>query len=248
VSSPTTEPLDQEPIGSVPYEPHVGQSRQYWRDMVLGVNDGLVSTYLLVAGVVGAGLSSSVILITALAGAVAGAVSMAAGEYLATQSQEEVFDAEEALERTHIKHFKDQEVEQMRGFISDMGVAEEDVEPVVQALARDDETLLNAMKALEFGIIDSERRSPYAAMFASGLLFLLGALTSVVPFLFEPSTTVGLIWASILTAVGLFGVGAAKTVVTRGNPVTAGLQNLVIAGFGGLIAFYIGKAFGATFV
>jgi predicted membrane protein (TIGR00267 family) len=216
--------------------------------MVLGVNDGLVSTYLLVAGVVGAGLQSRTILLTALAGAVAGAVSMAAGEFLATQSQEEVFDAEEALERTHIKHFKAQEVDQMRGFIRDMGVSEDEVEPVVQALARDDETLLNAMKALEFGIIDSERRSPYAAMFASGILFLLGSLTSVIPFLFNPTVTTGLVWASILTAVGLFLVGVAKTAVTKGNPITAGFQNLVIASLGGVVAFYIGRAFGAAIV
>lgn len=245
MTSPTT---DQESVGPVPYEPHVGQTRQYWRDMVLGVNDGLVSTYLLVAGVVGAGLQSRTILLTALAGAVAGAVSMAAGEFLATQSQEEVFDAEEALERTHIKHFKAQEVDQMRGFIRDMGVSEDEVEPVVQALARDDETLLNAMKALEFGIIDSERRSPYAAMFASGILFLLGSLTSVIPFLFNPTVTTGLVWASILTAVGLFLVGVAKTAVTKGNPITAGFQNLVIASLGGVVAFYIGRAFGAAIV
>ncbi len=230
----------------VPYEPHVGQTRQYWRDIILGVNDGLVSTYLLVAGVVGAGLATRTVLLTAIAGAVAGAVSMAAGEFLATRTQEEVFDAEEELERTHIKHFRPQEVEQMRGFVRDMGVADEDVEPVVQALARDDETLLNAMKALEFGIIDSERRSPYAAMVASGLLFIIGSLSSVVPFIFDVNPGTGLWWASILTAVGLFLVGVAKTRVTKTNPIAAGFQNLVIAGLGGLAAFYIGKAFGAT--
>ena len=96
----------------VVYEPHVGVTRQYWRDIILGVNDGLVSVFLLVAGVVGGGLDSDQVLLTALAGAIAGAISMAAGEYLATQSQEEVFDREIALERIHIQHFRDGEVEQ----------------------------------------------------------------------------------------------------------------------------------------
>lgn len=59
---------------------HLGKSRQYWRDIILGVNDGLVSTFLLVAGVAGGGLSSKDILLTAIAGAIAGAISMAAGE------------------------------------------------------------------------------------------------------------------------------------------------------------------------
>ena len=71
-------------------EEHLGASRQYWRDIILGVNDGLVSTFLLVAGVAGGGLLSRDILLTAIAGAVAGAVSMAAGEYVATKSQNEV--------------------------------------------------------------------------------------------------------------------------------------------------------------
>lgn len=62
------------------YQKHLGKSRQYWRDIILGVNDGLVSTFLLVAGVAGGGLSSTEILLTAIAGAIAGAISMAAGE------------------------------------------------------------------------------------------------------------------------------------------------------------------------
>ena len=69
---------------------HLGKHRQYWRDILLGVNDGLVSTFLLVAGVVGSGLSSTDILLTAISGALAGAVSMAAGEFVATKSQNEV--------------------------------------------------------------------------------------------------------------------------------------------------------------
>ncbi len=67
-----------------PYEPHIGETRQYWRDIILGLNDGLVSTFLLVVGVVGGGLETDQVLLTAVAGALAGAISIAAGEYLAT--------------------------------------------------------------------------------------------------------------------------------------------------------------------
>ena len=75
---------------SPPYEEHIGASRQYMRDIILGVNDGLVSTFLLIAGVVGAGLDATAVLLSGLAAALAGMVSMATGEYLATKSQEEV--------------------------------------------------------------------------------------------------------------------------------------------------------------
>jgi vacuolar iron transporter family protein len=69
---------------------HLGKHRQYWRDIILGLNDGMVSTFLLVAGVAGSGLSSTNILLTAISGSLAGAVSMAAGEFVATKSQNQV--------------------------------------------------------------------------------------------------------------------------------------------------------------
>jgi VIT1/CCC1 family predicted Fe2+/Mn2+ transporter len=220
---------------------HVGASRQYWRDIILGVNDGLVSIFLLVAGVVGGGLSADQVLLTALAGAIAGAISMAAGEYLATQSQEEVFDREIALEKQHIREYREGEVDQLRDFFRDMGVSEDDLPTVVDAFARDDTTLLNAMKSLEFGIVDSERRSPYTAMAMSGGLFLIGASPSVAPFLLVDSAAYGLVIASVLTAFGLFAVGALKTRVTDTHPIKSGLENLIIAGVGGVIAYLVGS-------
>ena len=231
---------------AVPYRPHVGQSRQYVRDIILGVNDGLVSTLLLVAGVVGGGLTTDQVLLTAITGAVAGAVSMAAGEYLATQSQEEVFDREIALEQEHIQHFRDQEVAQMREFLVDIGVADGDLHATLTGLTREDSTLLNAMKVFEFAIVDSERRSPLFAMVMSGLLFLVGALPSTVPFFFDVTPSIGLAWAAGLTAAGLFAVGWLKTSVTDTNPWRSGLQNLTIAGVGGVIAYLIGRLFNAT--
>ena len=229
-------PLTPEPV----YEPHVGTTRQYWRDMVLGVNDGLVSVFLLTVGVVGGGLESNQVLLAAIAAAVAGAISMGAGEFLATQSQEQVFDSELALERTHIKHFRDGEVEQLRGFFTDMAVVPDDLEDAVAIFSRDDEVLLNAMKALEFGIVDTERRSPYTAMYVSSGLFLLGSLPAVLPFLFIDSTGTALLVATLTTALGLFTVGAVKTLVTRTNPLAAGLQNLIITTVGGVLAYFVG--------
>lgn len=233
---PTSHRLPQ----AIPYEPHVGESRPYMRDIILGVNDGLVSVFLLIAGVVGGGLNRDQIVLAAIAGGIAGAISMAAGEYLATRSQEEVFDREIQLERQHIEHHRSSEVDQLYSMFADIGIAPEHLEGVVAAFSRDDEVLLNSMKVLEFGIVDTERRSAYTAMFLSGLLFLAGALPPTLPFLFGASTQMALLISAALTAVGLFVVGAAKTVVTRTHPIRSGLENLVIAGIGGFIAYYIG--------
>ena len=226
------------------YEPHVGETRQYWRDIILGVNDGLVSVFLLVAGVVGGGLATDQVFLTAVAGAVAGAVSMAAGEYLATKSQEEVLESELALERTHIIHHRQAELDQLREMFGDMGIHPDDLEGIVDAFDRSDEAILNAMKALEFGVVDSERRSPIRAMLFSGVLFLGGSASSVLPFLWVSDVRTGLVWASILSAAGLFAVGVIKTRVTKTNPIRAGLENLSIAGVGGLVAYFVGVLVG----
>jgi predicted membrane protein (TIGR00267 family) len=129
---------------------------------------------------------------------------------------------------------------------SDMGIADADLEGVVSAFARSDEAMLNAMKALEFGFVESERRSPYWAMLASGLLFLVGSLPSILPFVIFDSNAVALVWASVLALGGLFAVGVAKARVTRNNWFRSGLENMMIAGVGGLLAWWIGDAVGTA--
>lgn len=228
------------------YTPHIGESRQYWRDIILGVNDGLVSIFLLVVGVVGGGLESGQVLLTAVAGAIAGAVSMAAGEYLATKSQEEVLEAELALEREHIRDHRGAELAQLREMFADMGLRDDDVDPVVAAFNRSDTAMLNAMKALEFGVVESERRSPFLAMFLSGTLFLAGSLPSVAPFAFIEASGTALAVATLLSLAGLFSVGVVKAQVTKGKWLKSGLENLVVAGIGGVAAWFVGDVVGKS--
>ncbi|MDX1469260.1 MAG: VIT1/CCC1 transporter family protein [Acidimicrobiia bacterium] len=238
--------LEESRTEQVPYEPHIGETRQYWRDIILGVNDGLVSMFLLVVGVVGGGLATGQILLTAIAGALAGAISMAAGEYLATKSQDEVLEAELELERVHLEHHREAELEQLGTFFSEMGLDEADIPTLVAAFDKSDEAMLNAMKSLEFGVVESERRSPYRAMAASGALFLVGSLPSVVPFALVDRPGIGLVWASAFALSGLFVVGVIKANVARINRIRSGLENMVIAGFGGVAAWGIGNAIGTT--
>mmetsp|Transcript_17908 Transcript_17908/g.29415 ORF Transcript_17908/g.29415 Transcript_17908/m.29415 type:complete len:130 (-) Transcript_17908:895-1284(-) len=94
------------------YVEHLGKQRAYMRDFILGINDGLVSMFLLILGVSGGGLSTSQILLTGITGAAAGIVSMAAGEFLATKSQNDVTVGELALEHVHFKYFRNIEIDQ----------------------------------------------------------------------------------------------------------------------------------------
>jgi len=215
------------------------------RDVILGVNDGLVSTFLLVSGVVGGGLSSTDVLLTAVAGALAGMISMSIGEYLATKSQDEVFDAEIALEKIHLKDHRQHERDQLSDMLGDMGLEGDDLETVVDIIDSNDDAMLNMHAALEFGIVDNERRSPYAAAVASGLLFLAGALPSVIPFAIWDDTTTAILVAAILSGIGLFLVGAVKTMQTKKSWLLSGSENLVLGLAAGVLSFFVGRAFEA---
>ena len=238
------EAITAEPIP--PYRDHVGGTLQYIRDIVLGVNDGLVSIFLLVAGVVGAGFSSRQVLLAAIAASIAGAISMAAGEYIATKSQEEVFAGEIELEREHLKYHRHVEIEEIREMFGAMGLVGEPLEAVVEALDRDDDAFLKVMMALEFGVVEDQRRSPSRAMALSGLLFLMGSMPSVLPFAFIDRPGIALALAAVLSGISLFAVGAVKTRVTHKNPWISGTENLLIGASGAVLSYLVGALFDAT--
>ena len=222
------------------YVPHLGESRQYLCDIILGVNDGLVSTFLLVAGVVGGGLSATQVLLTGIAGAVAGMVSMGTGEYIATKSQEEVFAAEMALEVEHLEHHRPHERAELHEMFGDMGLEGEELNTLVRIIDGNDDVMLGVMAGLEFGVVATERRSPWLAAFTSGALFILGAAPSVLPFAFIDDTGTALAAAAVLSGTALFFVGVGKTVMTKTNPFVSGIENLLIGLVGGAISFAVG--------
>lgn len=214
----------------------------------LGVNDGLVSTFLLVAGVAGAGLTMTDILLTAIAGALAGAVSMSAGEYIATKSQNEVFKGEIELERSHIEKYKNQEIEEVSALLEVIGIAPEEThlrEQMISYYESHPEALLKIMVALEFGVTQTGERSPLTAALFSGMLFVAGSLPSVLPFLARKNSTsfISLVVAAVATCIALLLVGMIKTWATRGNCFTAAIENLAVAGIGGAFAYGVGVLF-----
>jgi vacuolar iron transporter family protein len=226
---------------------HLGGHRQYWRDMILGVNDGLVSTFLLVAGVAGGGLTSNNILLTAIAGAIAGAVSMCAGEYIATKSQNEIITGEINLEKVHVDLYLDEELDELEGLMDLIGISQQQVQlrqQMREYYRSDHSALLKIMTALEFGFLDKELRSPMRAGLLSCTLFCAGSAPSVIPFIFSGnSPKLGLVAAAALTVLALVIVGTIKSWASRTSWLTAALENLVVAGLGGGFAYVIGLLF-----
>lgn len=255
------------------HKDHLVKSRQYYRDMILGVNDGLVSTFLLVSGVVGGGMDVEATLLTSISGAIAGAISMFAGEYVATKSQNEVMKGEIKLEHEHITNYHQEEMRELSSLFSLIGIpgagssqhlchvnvadstahssnvtssakeARKLRQRMTQYYGSNPDALLKIMIALEFGVIDGEVRNPLVAGASSLALFIVGSLFSVIPFVCVTDSLSGLIASGIATAIGLFLVGAVKTWATRGNMWLAALENLLITAAGGAVAFGIGVGF-----
>jgi VIT1/CCC1 family predicted Fe2+/Mn2+ transporter len=228
---------------------HLGKHRQYWRDIILGVNDGIISTFLLVVGVSGGGLTCNDILLTAIAGALAGSISMMAGEFVATKAQNEVLTGELALEKHHIHHFPEDEMEELGELLELIGITEDTKESkalkgtLMNFYGNNPDSLLKIMKALEFGVVDEESRSPIWAAVTSGLLFFMGSLPSLLPYSFVQDPTLGLGIAAIATITALGIVGGIKTWATRGVFWSSVTENLVVAGLGGSLAYAVGALF-----
>ncbi len=231
---------------------HLGDSREYWRDMILGINDGLVSTFLLVTGVYGSGMSSKDILLTSLAGLIAGAISMAAGEYVATKTQEEVKRAESLLEAKAVKEHKHDELRHLNDLLTKIGIPEAEdptseefkVRRTVLGYYEDhDESHVKINVALAFGDVEASVRSPWIAGAVAFFLFALGALPSVIPFAVTSNKQAAIIASGVATVVSILLVGSVKTWATKGSWWKSAMENLIITAGGGAIAYGIGVGF-----
>lgn len=226
------------------YKQHQGEGSQYLRDFILGVNDGIISTFLVVVGLVAGGANVTTTLLSAISASVAGAISMGMGEYIATKSQTNVNLGEFALEAEHFKYHRDVELEQLRGFLQSVGLEGNLLEAVVAQVGRDDDALLKMMMAFEFGASgETADRNPLMAMWTSGRLFIMGALPTVIPFFAVSDPFMGLWIAAMLVGVALFVVGVYKSRTTMGNPWLEGLENLSFGVIGTGISYAVGVIF-----
>jgi len=229
-----------------PYVPHSTEGSQYLRDIILGINDGLVSMFLLIFGVVGGGLDSRHALITGLSGALAGAISMALGEYLATKSQADVTRYDLELEKEHLKYYRDDEIAQARSYLGECNITGPLLDQVIQVVGNNDDALMKLMMAFEFGVHnEGSARNPLVAMAISGCLFLIGSIPSVIPFTFCTDAGTGLIVAGCLAGTLLFLVGAFKTKTTNGNPWKDGAENFIFGLIGASCSYGVGVGYNA---
>src|SRR6185437_11912863 len=214
------------------------------RATVFGVNDGLVSNASLVLGVAGASAPSSFVLVSGVAGLLAGALSMAAGEYVSVRSQREMYEYQIALEREEIAEYPEEEAEELALIYEARGVTLAQAREVSQALLARPDQALDVLAREELGLNPDDLGSPLGAATASFLSFAAGAAVPLIPFLLDMTGPRALTATAALTIIALFAVGLALSLFTGRQALRGALRMVLIGGGAGLVAFWVGRALG----
>jgi VIT1/CCC1 family predicted Fe2+/Mn2+ transporter len=211
---------------------------------VFGVNDGLVSNAALIYGVAGAAQEPSVIVLAGVAGLLAGAFSMAAGEYISVRAQREMFEYQIGLERDELEKYPDEEAAELALIYAAKGMDATEARRLADTLMQDPERALDTLAREELGLNPDELGSPWVAAASSFSAFTGGAALPLLPFLFGHGNALA---ASVaLTALGLFAVGASMSLFTGRHALTSGLRMLGIGGAAGLTTWFIGAWLGVS--
>ena len=234
-------PLRRDDIGK---RHHTGGAGNALRAGVFGVNDGLVSNAALIYGIAGAAQAPSVIVLTGVAGLLAGAFSMAAGEYVSVRSQREMFEYQIGLERDELETYPDEEAAELALIYAAKGMDPAEARRLADTLMQDPERALDTLAREELGLNPDELGSPWVAAISSFAAFTGGAALPLLPFLFGHGQALA---ASVaITALGLFAVGASMSLFTGRHALFSGLRMLGIGGAAGLATYLIGAWLGVT--
>ncbi len=216
------------------------------RAAVLGSSDGLTSNLSLVMGVAGASLQPHQILLTGLAGLLAGALSMAIGEWLSVQSARELYGRQIAVEREELEQRPEEEQQELSLIYQAKGLSAEAANDLATRIISDRSSALDTLAREELGIDPNELGgSAWQAAIASFLLFAVGAIIPVIPFAFLAGMT-AVIVSIALSILGLFLIGAGIT-LTTGSPLWKASGRQIIMGIAAaLITFGLGKLVGGA--
>jgi len=216
------------------------------RAAVFGASDGLVSNACLILGVAGAaGGQGHAVLVSGVAGLLAGAFSMAAGEYVSVRSQREMFEHQIGAERDELAKYPDEEAAELSLIYQARGLGKEDADRMSARIVANPAYALDALAREELGLDPGALGSPVGAAVFSFGAFSVGAAVPLAPFIFAAGAG-ALAVAIALTGVVLFGVGCATSLFSGRDALKGGLRALLIGAAAGAVTYGIGKLLGAA--
>jgi VIT1/CCC1 family predicted Fe2+/Mn2+ transporter len=210
------------------------------REVVFGAQDGLVSTLAVVATVAGASGEAFPVVVAGVASGLAGVFSMAAGEYIGSKSQREIFDAQIHAERHEVRDRPGEAEAEVAYMLTEEGLDEAEAAKIAALMARHPEVLLRTMVARELGIQVEDRGGDVlrGALFM-GAAFGLGALVPILPFVLVPFD-MALQVAAVVTGVVLFAIGVVKSRWSHRSALSSGLEMLALAAVAGVAGYIFG--------
>ncbi len=214
------------------------------RASVFGVNDGLVSNTCLVMGVAGAAVEPGIILLTGVAGLLAGAFSMAAGEFISMLSQKEMFEHQITQERDELERYPAEEAEELALIYAARGIPLEQARDITKKLIANPDKALDTLAREELGLNPDDLGSPIGAAISSFIAFCIGASLPLIPFLFGLSPGVPI--AAALAGAALFVVGAALSLFSGKGAFLGGFRMLLIGSVAAAATYFIGSLFNVS--
>jgi VIT1/CCC1 family predicted Fe2+/Mn2+ transporter len=211
---------------------------------VFGVNDGLVSNTCLVMGVAGAAVEPNVLILTGVAGLLAGAFSMAAGEYVSMLSQKEMFEHQIAQERDELERYPKEEAEELALIYAARGIPLAEARDVATKLIANPDKALDTLAREELGLNPDDLGSPIGAAISSFIMFSIGASLPIIPFLLGLPRGVEI--AASISGVALFAVGAALSLFSGRSALVGGARMLTIGGAAAAATYFIGSLFNVS--
>ena len=215
------------------------------RAAVFGVNDGLLSNASLMLGIAGANANPHFIVLSGVAGLLAGACSMGAGEYVSVRSQREMLEYQLILEKHELDTYPEEEAAELSFIYQARGLPAAEADRMAHLLIQNPDKALNTLAREELGINPDELGSPWGAAIASFTSFTVGAAVPLLPFVLMRSRF-DLEIAIALTGISLFTVGASISLFTQRNAYLSGLRTLLIGLAAGGFTYFIGSLFGVS--
>jgi VIT1/CCC1 family predicted Fe2+/Mn2+ transporter len=228
-------------LGAIEQKRELIEGRARFREFVFGVQDGLISTVGLLAGIQGATESNAVVIVSGLTAMFAGAISMAAGSYLSSSAEKEIFDKE--LREAEVLAEKEPYLvaEGLLKALNQEGLAREQSYGIVKLLLQQQGAFLRTFQEKVFGLGSAEINRPMQAALVMAVSFIVGALVPILPFLIVKGAA-ALYVSIILSAAALFAVGVFKGLLAGTSPIASGLQFFAIAVGAALAGYLIGMA------
>jgi VIT1/CCC1 family predicted Fe2+/Mn2+ transporter len=224
-------------------DPAAGKSGAL-RAAIFGLNDGLVSNLSLIFGVAGYGVERDVIVIAGIAGLLAGAFSMAAGEYTSMKVQREVFEHLIHTEAHELATMPEEERRELQEIFERKGIDPETASTIATELMKDPEVALETHAREELGIdMDEGLGSPWGAAGSSFLMFAIGAFVPLLPFLLTRGDP-AFLGALALSFAALFAVGAGVSLLTGRSAVFSGLRQVAIGAAAAIVTNAVGRVIG----